>query len=340
MQGLDPVPERDDPTARLLDPSGSDSENDFDEDANQSEFFSNAAFEASEEVPEATLSEVVVLLQRMSHRIDSLERAKDQQQPQDPRARPRASPVTDPVGDQPNAPGPSSRRQSDPGPSYVNHGSLRQRIATGYEAQAPSPLAPLRPHMYMFNDEISRSLTGTRFSAKLTEYRFTCVNGFFISCANQALLELVETLDSIPVEVVRARLSKIYNTHSAIESLLRDRKTFLATQNDPSATQAMRAFADTILRNRFEADFAAYGASADSVETYDVFTEQVARSRLWATAKAEAQRELEAGRQRSFPPSDKPTPAPNPNASRGQQGKGKGKDKEKAKGADSEKTDT
>ena len=313
-------------------------ENEFDSDAEPfGETHSNPAFAASEEVPEASLSEVLVLLHRLSHRIDSIETNQQHSAPPDPRAQPAEPTGTDPVDEHPLAPARASRRRSAPENSFVNHPDVRHRIAAGYEAQAPSALASLQPHVYFFNDEISRTLAGTRFSAKLSEYRLTCVNGFFLSCANQALLEVMEAIDTVSPDV-RSSLSEIYNTYMAIENIMRDRKTFLATQNDPNATQVMRAFSDTILRNRFEADFAAYGASADSVRSYDSFTDQVARSRLWATAKAEAQRELEAGNPRANSNPDKP-PNPRPDAGRGKD-KDKGKYREKGKqGADTEKAD-
>lgn len=333
LRALPPVSEED-PAARLL--GSEDSEEEYDADNEViGEVYANPAFEASEEVPETAISEVVVLLHRLSTRMDRFESAVTQQTP-DLRARPPApSGPADPVRKRPDAPALLGRRRVSPN-SFVDHTALRHRIAAGYEAQAPSALAPLEPHVYLFNDEVSRSLAGTRFQAKLTEYRLTCTNGFFLSCANQALLEVVEALGSDVPDSVRCRLTEIYNSHAAIENVMRDRKTFLATQNDPSATQAMRAFSDTILRNRFEADLAAYGASSSVVETYDTFTDQVAKSRIWATAKAEAMREIESGKPRLNPNPDK-APNPNPNAGRGKPGKGK--DREKGKGADAEKAD-
>ena len=122
-------------------------ENEFDSDAEPfGETHSNPAFAASEEVPEASLSEVLVLLHRLSHRIDSIETNQQHSAPPDPRAQPAEPTGTDPVDEHPLAPAPASRRRSAPENSFVNHPDVRHRIAAGYEAQAPSALASRFSH--------------------------------------------------------------------------------------------------------------------------------------------------------------------------------------------------
>ena len=120
--------------------------------------------------------------------------------------------------------------------------------------------------MYQFHDEITRALTGTRFQAKLTEYRVACVNGFFLSCANVALLELIQEIEEGSPE--RARLVEMYNTYRVLEDLMRDRKTLLATRSDPNASDTMVAFADNCLSTRFENDIASYGPSAEAITSF------------------------------------------------------------------------
>ena len=250
----------------------------------------NTAFEISEEVPQVSTADLLVALNRLSVRFDSLEEAvetRTQQHPE-PRQQGPSQRGIAPNDDDSDATAIVSRRA--PAPSFVDHARFRHRIATGFEQQSPSPHSDPRPHVYNFDDAVSRSLIGTKFTAKLQEYRLVCVNGFFLSCANAALLDLVEAL--VPGSAEHTAAVQIYNSLSVLEDIGRDRKTFLACLSDPNSSESMRAYANTILRTRFEGDLAVHGASGSANENFTDWQQQVIKSTIYASAKVQAEKNV------------------------------------------------
>lgn len=254
----------------------------------------NAALEISEEVPQVSTADLLVALNRLStglsalsEKVVSLEETRSQQHPE-PRQQVPPQRGIAPNDDDIDSTAIVSRRA--PAPSFVDHARFRHRIATGFEQQSPSPHADPRPHVYNFDDAVSRSLIGTKFTAKLQEYRLVCVNGFFMSCANAALLEVVESL--VPGSSEHTALAQVYNSFSVLEDLGRDRKTFLACLSDPSSSESMRAYANTILRTRFESDLAVHGASGSANENFNDWQQQVVKSTIYAAAKVQAEKNV------------------------------------------------
>ena len=257
-QGLPPIPE-----SPLEDPSPHSEVSDGSEQGafeaqgapGSSTAFDNATFGASQEDPTVPPHQLAAILGQLNSRLQDLDRkvedlAQHQQPPPDLREQqPPQQGGAYSAETTASATHPSKGKGKAPAaPSFVDHAFFRSHIREGFESQRPSKLAACRPHMYQIHDEITRALTGIRFQAKLTEYRVTCVNGFFLSCANAALLELIQEIEEGSPE--RARLVKMYNTYTVLEDLMRDRKTLLATRSDPNASDTMVAFADNCLSTR------------------------------------------------------------------------------------------
>ena len=285
----------------------------------------NHTFEPSEEAPRVSNAELLVHLSKLSERLDRIETTQGSAQ----------QPSNGPQIRLPHEGEARSRRENDshqvvlprsaPPPAFVDHASYRHRIKTGFEQQAPSALADLRPHVYSFEDGTTRYLAGTKFSAKLQEYRLCCINGFFLSCSNAALLEVVQTLESDAPPDPRSlhtALVQICNSLSVLEDLGRDRKTFLAVLSDPNSTESMRAYANTILRTRFDGDLAVHGASGPVQDNFGDYQQQVIKSTIYVSAKAQAERNVKTW-----------TGQP-PKQSEDKQGGDRGDSKKKKKGTD------
>ena len=249
----------------------------------------NHTFEPSEEAPRVSNAELLVHLSKLSERLVRIEATQGSAQ----------RPSNGPQIRLPHEGEARSRRENDshqvvlprsaPPPAFVDHASYRHRIKTGFEQQSPSALADLRPHVYSFEDGTTRYLAGTKFSAKLQEYRLCCINGFFLSCSNAALLEVVQKLESDAPPDPRSlhtALVQICNSLSVLEDLGRDRKTFLAVLSDPNSTESMRAYANTILRTRFDGDLAVHGASGPVQDNFGDYQQQVIKSTIYVSANA------------------------------------------------------
>ena len=69
---------------------------------------------------------------------------------------------------------------------FVGHTYYRHKIVEGFAQRQPSDLAPSKPGYFNIDDQVSRSLADTKFSAKRQEYQVTVANAFFAAIANEA----------------------------------------------------------------------------------------------------------------------------------------------------------
>ena len=142
---------------------------------------------------------------------------------------------------------------------YLSHAYYREEIETGYERQRPSKHADNKPHTYQIDDEVTRSLANSKFTAKLSEYTFTCCHGFFLSCCHAALLEPYSAIEGDEKELALELVRKIANTVGQLQDMERDRKLYLALNSDPNANAERKEFARTVLAPKFQPNIAAWG---------------------------------------------------------------------------------
>jgi hypothetical protein len=62
---------------------------------------------------------------------------------------------------------------------FVSHGYCRDLIAEGFDKRSPSRLASNKPAYFPIDDSVTRTLTGSKYSAKAAECNITVANAFF-----------------------------------------------------------------------------------------------------------------------------------------------------------------
>ena len=169
---------------------------------------------------------------------------------------------------------------------YLSHAYYREEIETGYERQRPSKHADNKPHTYQIDDEVTRSLANSKFTAKLSEYTFTCCHGFFLSCSHAALLEAYSAIEADEKELALELVRKIANTVGQLQDMERDRKLYLALNSDPNANAERKEFARTVLAPKFQPNIAAWGGSRSANASFAAWEDDVERARRFASAKA------------------------------------------------------
>ncbi len=79
---------------------------------------------------------------------------------------------------------------------FVDHTYYRQKIGEGFAQRQPSDLATSKPAYFNIDDQVSRSLADTKFSAKRQEYSVTVANAFFAAIVNEAQKDDIEAFQA------------------------------------------------------------------------------------------------------------------------------------------------
>ena len=79
---------------------------------------------------------------------------------------------------------------------FVDHTYYRHKIGEGFSQRQPSDLASSKPGYFNIDDQVSRGLADTKFSAKRQEYQVTVANAFFAAVANEAQKDAIEAFQA------------------------------------------------------------------------------------------------------------------------------------------------
>ena len=185
------------------------------------------------------------------------------------------------------------------GLEFTPHEFYWQYIDKGFADRRPLYCNIDKPHVYRFDDPVTRALTGTKYSAKLSEYMLISNYGYFVACANAEMFTAVDEIENTMLSgenspAIQA-LRRVLSTYKEIEELLRERIFFLATQSDPAATTEDKDFNNHVARYFFQPDPRDQGMPSRLKEHYDNYKRQVAQARANQAAKEEAKRQIKGG---------------------------------------------
>ena len=77
------------------------------------------------------------------------------------------------------------------GDDYVSYALCRDIIAEGFDKRSPSKSAPCKPAYFPIDDPVTRTLTGSKYSAKAYEYSITLANACFSSVTHATLEDAI-----------------------------------------------------------------------------------------------------------------------------------------------------
>jgi hypothetical protein len=78
----------------------------------------------------------------------------------------------------------------------VDHTSYRHKIGEGLIQRQPSELAPSKPSYFTIDDQVTRTRTEAKTSARRAEYTITVANTFFASTAHEDQKDDVGALEA------------------------------------------------------------------------------------------------------------------------------------------------
>jgi hypothetical protein len=178
---------------------------------------------------------------------------------------------------------------------FVDHTFYRHKIGEGFVQRQPSELAPAKPAYFNIDDQVTRTLSEVKTSARRAEYTVTVANAFFASITHEAQKDAVEALEAGDIKNALCLFKQVSNNLGATRDMLDDRMLFLNINADPGATSKQKSFANDILRNEFNPGVADRGGSAKTHRYFKLYEEQCLKATLGASAKAQANRHLSAG---------------------------------------------
>ena len=181
-----------------------------------------------------------------------------------------------------------------PSGDYVPHALYRSRIGAGFAKRSPPDLAPDKPEYYTIDDQVTRHLASSKYSAKLTEYNLTVSQAFFSAIVLEAAKDACSAHADGDDKAVGILLHQIVNNLSVTTDLQKDRMFFLEVSSDPNAPCNKKDFAHDILRNNFVPSVREHGVSDTTAREFAHYEGQRRKAILGASAKAAAHRHLAA----------------------------------------------
>ena len=178
---------------------------------------------------------------------------------------------------------------------FVDHTYYRHKIGEGFSHRQPSDLAPSKPGYFNIDDQVSRSLSDTKFSAKRQEYQVTVANAFFAAVANEAQKDAIEAFQAGNHTAALKLFKQVSANLKAASDMQGDRMLFLNINSDPGATSKQKSFANDILRNEFTPGVTDRGGSSSTQRKFQLYEEQCLKATIGASAKAQANRHLGTG---------------------------------------------
>ena len=178
---------------------------------------------------------------------------------------------------------------------FVDHTYYRHKIGEGFSQRQPSDLAPSKPGYFNIDDQVSRSLSDTKFSAKRQEYQVTVANAFFAAVANEAQKDAIEAFQAGNHTAALKLFKQVSANLKDASDMQGDRMLFLNINSDPGATSKQKSFANDILRNEFTPGVTDRGGSSNTQRKFQLYEEQCLKATIGASAKAQANRHLGTG---------------------------------------------
>jgi hypothetical protein len=175
---------------------------------------------------------------------------------------------------------------------FVDHTYYRHKIGEGFSQRQPSDLAPSKPGYFNIDDQVSRSLSDTKFSAKRQEYQVTVANAFFAAVANEAQKDAIEAFQAGNHTAALKLFKQVSANLKAASDMQGDRMLFLNINSDPGATSKQKSFANDILRSEFTPGVTDRGGSSNTQRKFQLYEEQCLKATIGASAKAQANRHL------------------------------------------------
>lgn len=172
---------------------------------------------------------------------------------------------------------------------YVDHFLYQPSLRPGFKAVLPEPTAPSEPHIFHFEDAVTRYLEGKKMREALEEYHILVSYGYFLACCNQAQKRAVSALRAEGLLHYAEVLGACLKTSEEIEASLSDRVAYIRlAKSGPSALQDAQATA-AFQRLRFRPHPGALG-SARYVDFISSFESEFARQTILQAAKASAKK--------------------------------------------------
>ena len=177
---------------------------------------------------------------------------------------------------------------------FVDFRRYADVIAPGFESAQPPPSAPLRPHLFAIENDLTfRQLSISKFKGALEEYQLLVSNGFFLSCIVAAQSEIVNALRADGLENHAQQVEAALNSSYAIEQSIRQRLHYIRlAKGQNKLSLADQLFAEH-LRSAFQpAPF--HLGCADTAALYEQFRAKEIECSLAAAAKAAAGKKYSA----------------------------------------------
>ena len=170
----------------------------------------------------------------------------------------------------------------------MDHTFYRHKIGEGFIHQQPSELAPTKLAYFNIDDQVTRTFSDVKTSARRAEYTVTVANAFFASITQEAQ-------EAGDIKNAPCLFKQVSNNLGATRDMLDDRMLFLNINADPGARSKQPSFANDILRNEFNPGVADRGGSAKTQKYFKLYEEQCLKATLDASATAHANMHLSAG---------------------------------------------
>jgi hypothetical protein len=156
---------------------------------------------------------------------------------------------------------------------FVDHAFYRHKIGEGFIHRQPSEIAPSKPSYFNIDDQVTKSLSEAKTSARRAEYTVTVANAFYASIAHEAQKDAVEALEAGDVKNAMCLLKQVSNNLGAARDMLNDRMIFLDINADPGATSKQKSFANDIMRNELTPGVEDRGGSAKTQRYFKLYEE-------------------------------------------------------------------
>ena len=169
---------------------------------------------------------------------------------------------------------------------FVDHTFYRHKIGEGFAQRRPSDLAPSKPAYFNIDDQVSRSLADTKFSAKRQEYSVTVANAFFAAIANEAQKDAIEAFQAGNYKTALKLFKQVSANLGASSNMQGDRILFLNINSAPGATSKQKSFANDFLRNEFTPRVTDRGGSSSTQKKFQLYEEQCLNAPIGASAKS------------------------------------------------------
>lgn len=179
--------------------------------------------------------------------------------------------------------------------AYVPHGLYQRQLRSGFESILPSPESEDKPHIFHFSDPTVLQLEANRMREALDEYRLDTCYAYYVACANAASEEALGqglahlATAEMPEWVGRlvSSFQELLNTSIAVETILRDRMSYIRRAKRGNATADDKVFNELLREQTFEPASDHFGSSSHA-DLESAWRGEILRQKVLISAKETA----------------------------------------------------